>query len=165
MEQQLDFLSFLSKDRLASHRKSFTFLGSGGPWKSTTPDGWRLCRWTAVQQPHLAPIPLFHSTIQLESRPDFNETPAMWFRSFWHSTGMGFPNIFCYRWPMYWGWKIPVNLIAANADTLHILVSDFDLFPQAEQKLNQVIAVCRLAGWMSVDLKSETCCWKLLGSY
>ncbi|TKS92960.1 Sushi, von [Collichthys lucidus] len=61
-------------------------------WEGGDPWRWRVCRWTAVRQPHLTPTPPFF-TIQLESRSDFDETLLMRFRSSRHSTGMGFPNI------------------------------------------------------------------------
>lgn len=90
MEQPLNFLSFLSKDCLASYSRSFTFLGSGGPWRSVSPPdggsvGGQLC-YSHISPPTLTAIPPPHSTVQLKSKPDFNKTLAMWFRSSWRSS-------------------------------------------------------------------------------
>lgn len=65
MRLPLNFLGFLS---LVSSRVEVSHSWDWGSVEVSSPPRWRLCRWTAVQQPDLAPSLLSHSAIQLENR-------------------------------------------------------------------------------------------------
>lgn len=169
MEQPLNFLSFLSKDRLASHRRSFTFLGSGGLWRSVPPpqiDGG--CVGGQLCSSHISPPPSPFFTPQSSWRADQTsmrvrrcdldppDIPQGWDSQTFFATGDPCFEVGQFLWPL--------SLQTETHLSFRLWLYEGNMYTQAEQKLNQVTAVCRLAVWISVDLKSETCCWKLPGS-
>lgn len=64
--------------------QKFYILGMRGSAEVCFPPRWRLCRWTAVQQPHPTPTPPPVS-LHNPAGEHFNESLAMWFRSSWQS--------------------------------------------------------------------------------
>lgn len=137
--------------------QKFYILGMRGSAEVCFPPRWRLCRWTAVQQPHPTPTPPpSHSTIQLEStsmslwRCDLDPPDSPW-RFF-----------LSHRWPMYCSLGkscVPYPRRHISRLGCSLWFCEGKTYLRARQKLEQVTAVCRLI--FLCGFKSETCCWKL----